>query len=195
MNTLADAWDWYTATRKNLERMQRLGEKHWDELPWATGAIGRDDDFRMLEAADIEKETKASLKPIDDLAVVVLFSVFESLVRDYVVAKIAPEAEGLSNPILKHAAEDAIRGVEEGSFYRGVLEPLKKQGRVPADLITQIDQVRDYRNWVAHGRRETPTNNVTPQMAFDRLKEFLDALEIAVAPEIVPPDPTPGEQQ
>src|SRR5258705_135171 len=129
MNTLADAWDWYVSTRTNLERMQRLGRKHWNTLPWATLPIGRDDEFRTLETEDIEAETKKSLAPIDDLAVVVLFSVFESLVRSFVVALIRPEAAGLSDPILKHAAEEAIRGVEEGSFYRRVLEPLKKQDR------------------------------------------------------------------
>jgi hypothetical protein len=118
------------------------------------------------------------LKPIDDLAVVVLFSVFESLVRDYLIASIAPQAERITDPILKEAADEAMQGVKEGSFYRRVLDPLKQQGLVSAGLITQVDQVRDYRNWVAHGRRDVPTNNVTPKMAYDRLTEFLAALGI-----------------
>ena len=86
------------------------------------------------------------------------------------------------------AAEDAIRGVEEGSFYRRVLEPLKRQERVSADLITQVDQVREYRNWVAHGRRDAPTNNVTPELAYERLKEFLAVLGIAAESEEEGPD-------
>ena len=45
MNTLDEAWQWYTATRTNLERMQRLGKKHWDEIPWDISSLGRDDDF------------------------------------------------------------------------------------------------------------------------------------------------------
>jgi hypothetical protein len=185
MNTLADAWDWYVSTKLSLEQIQRIGKKYWDDIPWEKAAIGRDDDFRMLEAADIEAATIASLAPTDDLAVVVLFSVFESLVRSHVVALIKPEAAALSDPILKQAAEDAIRGVEEGSFYRRVLEPLKEQGRVSTDLITQVDQVRDYRNWVAHDRRESPTNNVTPKIAYERLKQFLEALGIAIESEQV----------
>jgi hypothetical protein len=193
MKTLADAWDWYRSTRLSLEQIQRIGRKYWDEIPWETAAIGRDDDSRMVEAEDIEVATKASLAPIDDLAVVVLFSVFESLVRIFLVGLIKPEAVELSNPILKEAADDAIRGVEEGSFYRRVLEPLKQQERVPADLVTQVDQVRDYRNWVAHGRRDTPTNNITPSAAFARLGAFLDALGIAVEAEHVEPA-EPGEE-
>jgi hypothetical protein len=186
MKTLADARDWYIATKKNLARMQRLGERYWNDPSLAAASIWQDDDFRMLEASRIVAETTVSLKPIDDLAVIVMFSVFESRVRDYLIELIGPQAEGIRDPILKEAADDAMQGVKEGSFYRRVLEPLKKQNRVPADLVTQVDQVRDYRNWVAHGRREAPTNNVTPEMAYNRLKEFLAALGITAESEEEP---------
>src|SRR5262249_42866718 len=111
MKTLADAWAWYVATRLSLEQMQRIGEKYWNDSPWEKEPpIGRDDRFRMLEAADITEATTASLAPVDDLAVVVLFSVFESLVRSYLVALIKPEVEAISDPILKQAANGAVRG-------------------------------------------------------------------------------------
>jgi hypothetical protein len=183
MKTLADAWNWYRATKQNLARMQRLGERHWSD-PSLTGAsIWQDDYFRMVEAANIVAGTTASLQPIDDLAVVVLFSVFESRVRDYLIEMIRPQAQTITDPILKEAADDAMQGVKEGSFYRRVLEPLKNQNRVSANLVTQVDQVREYRNWVAHGRRDAPTNNVSPQMAYERLGEFLAALGITTEAE------------
>jgi hypothetical protein len=183
MKTLAEAWNWYAATKRNLERMRRLGNKHWDDPSLEGASIWRDDQFRFLMSSVIDAETKASLKPIDDLAVVVLFSVFESQVRDYLAARIKPEAAGLTDPILRQAADEAVQGIEEGSFYRHVLYPLKEQSRVSADLVTQTDQVRDYRNWVAHGRRDVPANNVTPKMAYDRLADFLAVLGIAVESE------------
>jgi hypothetical protein len=163
--------------------MRRLGEKHWDDPSLADASIWQDDLFRMLEAPDIVFETETSLKPIDDLAVVVLFSVFESRVRDFLVELMRPQAEAITDPILKEAVDDALRGVGEGSFYRRVLEPLKNSGRVPSDLVTQVDQVRDYRNWVAHGRRGAPVNNVTPSLAYERLRDFLATLRIAAEPE------------
>jgi uncharacterized protein YutE (UPF0331/DUF86 family) len=187
MNSLADAWEWYGATKRNLTRMQRIGGKYWDDPSLKGASLWGDDEFKMLASEDVVQETTASLAPIDDLAVVVLFSVFESHVRDYLVQRIKPEAAGLSDPILKQAADDALRGVEEGSFYRRVLEPLKEQSFVSADLVTQVDQVRDYRNWVAHGRRDMPLNNVTRYAAYDRLKEFLAALGVAVESEQVEP--------
>src|SRR5947209_3759424 len=193
MRTLADAWNWYEATMRNLTRMRRLGEKHWNDPSLANTSIWLDDDFKMVEASQIAADTKASLSAIDDLAVVVLFSVFESRVRDFLVALIAPEAQGISDPILREATEDAVQGVREGGFYRRVLEPLKKQGRVSADLITQVDQVRQYRNWVAHGRRDNPMNNVTPKTAYDRLGEFLAVLGISTESEEEQSGPSPEE--
>jgi hypothetical protein len=192
MKTLADAWEWYLSARSNLELMQRIGRRYWDSIPWEDPMM-RDDRFRTLDKEKIEEDAKTSLAPIDDLAVVVLFSVFESLVRDFIVRRIRPEADGLSDPILKYAAADAIRGVEEGSFYRRVLEPLKEQEFVSADLVTQVDQVRDYRNWVAHGRRDVPTNNIDPRSAYERLGAFLEALIIAVETEEREPE-RPGEE-
>ncbi|MBY0521986.1 MAG: hypothetical protein K2R98_01220 [Gemmataceae bacterium] len=185
MNTLIDAWNWYEATRRNLARMQRLGRKHWGDPSLETASIWRDDEFRMLDASEIVKETTTSLKPIDDLAIVVLFSVFESHVRDHLAERMKPEKEMLTDPILMEAAVDAMQGVEEGSFFQRVLRPLKEQDRVSADLVTRVDQVRSYRNWVAHGRRERDAliNRVTPRMAYDRLNEFIAALSITVASE------------
>jgi hypothetical protein len=190
MKTLADAWNWYEATKRNLGRMLRLGSRHWSDPSLEGASIWQDDQFKMLDPSDIVAESTASLKPIDDLAIVVLFSVFESHVRDYLAAKIKPEASGLSDPILKDAADDAIRGVEEGSFFRRVLQPLKEQGRVDADLVTRIDQVRNYRNWIAHGRREraVDVSNVTPGMAYERLTEFLAVLGIAAEAEQIEPE-------
>lgn len=189
MKNLADAWNWYVSTRRQLSLMHRLGEKYWQDLSQVDTSIWRDDRFRMLSADDIVAGTKISLQPIDDLAVVVLFSVFESKVRDFLLDLIKPEADSISDPILKDAVEDARHGVKEGSFYARVLEPLKKQRRISADLVTQIDQIRDYRNWVAHGRRrETPTNNVTPELAYARLGEFLEALGVTDDADLELPD-------
>jgi hypothetical protein len=187
MKTIADAWNWYEATKSNLTRMQRLGRNYWDHPSLEAASIWQDDESRMLEASDIVEETTTSLKPIDDLAVVVLFSVFESHVRDYLVEQLEPEAGGLTDPILKEAADEAIQGIKEGSFFRRVLDPLKKQHHVAANLVTQIDQIRDYRNWVAHGRRNAPTNNVSPEMAYARLNEFLTVLGIAAESEQIAP--------
>jgi hypothetical protein len=62
--------------------------------------------------------------------------------------------------------------IEHGSFFK-VMEPYKD---VDADLVEEVNQVRRYRNWVAHGRRTKQTPVVRPEVAYDRLKRFLNKL-------------------
>jgi len=53
------------------------------------------------------------------------------------------------------------------------------------DLTTQVNQVRKFRNWVAHGRRDEPENSVDPKAAKGRLDLYLQRLaELEVAGEM-----------
>ena len=172
MNTLDDAWRWYSVTRENLLRMNRLSRLYWRKLPW-DGVLDRDDEFRLLEAADVASDTRYGLDFLDDLAIVVLFSVFEAAIRGHVKQEVEAEAAGIVHPVLRKQVEDALWVVNEGSFAR-ILEPYKSQGY--ADLIEEVNQVRRYRNYVAHGRRGDQPASVTPPAAFDRLTRFLTAV-------------------
>ncbi len=171
MNTLQDAWLWYQGTRAQLRFVERLGEKHWDQLPWEKG-LDKDKRFRERNGDEVEREAKRSLSYLGDLAIVVLFSVFEALVRQHVLDEIRAEVDALRHRALVAAAEEAQRRIGEGSFFH-VLEPYKN---VDAALVEEVHQVRRYRNWVAHGRKGPPRENVTPDLAFDRLNRFLSLL-------------------
>jgi hypothetical protein len=198
MKTLKEAWDWYEHARTNLYRMQRLGTHHWDERSSGTTKIQettdlwKDEKFKRLSSRTIQKETARALQPLDDLGILVLFSVFESAVRMFLETRVKDQASHLTDPILKHAAEEAIEGLQEGSFGLRVLKPL--QDHIGNELIEKVSQVRQYRNWVAHGKRESmreklPAQGLEPQDAYDRLKEFLELLGIAVEPELEEPEP------
>jgi hypothetical protein len=188
MKTRSEAWAWYEATRNNLRRMKRLGEKHWNDKSLENASIWLDEQFKAIEADDVTQETTDALKPLEDLAILVLFSVFEAAVRDYIEAIVQPEANKLNDPILQDAAADAIEGVREGSFSRRILKPLQDQSRITPELSDKVNQVRDYRNWIAHGKRTTSrkrkVNALSPLETFKRLKEFLDQLGITVEPEL-----------
>lgn len=185
MNTLAEAWNWYQSAKTNLQRIRRLATKHWDSLSNENASLWRDEQFKSLTDMQIKQETTTAIGPLDDLAIVVLFSVFEALVREHLETVVHPEADRLSHPIMRQAAEDAINGIREGSFFNRVLSPLKLA--IPAEVIEQVNQVRDYRNWVAHGKRKSPkkgTVNLSPKEAYDRLSDFLERLGIAPRSEV-----------
>ena len=174
MMNLDDAWNWYVTTRNQLQFFGRLGRKHWDHLPW-DGPLGRDDKLKELESGAIVTGSAFCLEHLDDFAVLILFSVFESIVRDQVLSDVEDEKTRLSHALLVRIVDDSVHDIEHGSFYR-VLEVFK--GR-DAGLVEEVNQVRKYRNWVAHGRRTARPDAVDPETAFRRLKKFLDVLGVS----------------
>jgi hypothetical protein len=169
MRTLEDSWKWYTDNRRLLQLMSRMGRLYWNKLPWDD--MGNDDHFRMLEGIDIQADADAVLSEFDDLAIFVIFSVFEAIVRDHVANDVEAEVAGLKHVALQRAASKMKQNIEEGSFYNNVLDLYKK---LDHDLVEEVSQVRRYRNWVAHGRRKDKKPFETdPKEAFDRLNAFL----------------------
>src|SRR5438552_13019050 len=112
------------------------------------------------------------LDDLDDLAVLVMFSVFEATVRTAAKADIDRETALMRHPAVLRAVNDLKDAIENGSFGK-VTEAYKK---MDVDLTAQVNQVRKFRNWVAHGRRDEPENRVEPESAIDRLRRYLSRL-------------------
>src|SRR5579862_7128922 len=146
--TLADAWRWYETARQLAHTMQRLGKTHWDNLPW-DGDLGRDDQLKHVTAEEIVDSAQTVLGDLDDLCVLLLFSVFEATIRERVLEDVEAELRPFQHVAINRALADMKEGIEHGSFFK-VLEPYKA---LDANLIEKVNQVRRYRNWVAHGRR------------------------------------------
>ncbi len=180
MTTLDDAWKWYQGVRASLRRLDRLAGKYWDDLP-KDGPLGQDNTLRDLDGKTASKDARTGLNELNDVAVFVLFSVFEAVVRDRVLSDTKPAREAVTHPALKYWMRQAKESIEERSFF-ALLEQFKGSDR--NDLIESVNQVRKYRNWVAHGRRKEKPESVSPQVAYDRLRAFLEA--VCPAP-IVPP--------
>jgi hypothetical protein len=170
--SLTDAWAWYTSVRELTRSMQTLGAKHWDALPWE-GSLGRDNRLRAHQASEIATWSRTALGDLDDLCVLLLFSVFEAIVRERAMTDVAAELPSLRHPALQHAVRTLNEALEHGSFFK-VTEAYKSMDPY---LTEQVNQIRKYRNWVAHGRRGEPENAVDPRTAFDRLQQFLDRLD------------------
>jgi hypothetical protein len=176
MKALLEAWQWYTETKLLLRTMRRIGERHWNAFPWASEEglteLGKDASLNTLEGPRLVRGADHSLKHLDDMAIVLLFSVFEAVVRELVTKEVVEEARGIKHPVLVHAADEATEGLKRGNFSK-VLRSLKGTGH---DLVEQVRQIRQYRNWVSHGRRGAPPFSLEPKAAYDRLEAFLARL-------------------
>lgn len=184
--SLDDAWTWYESVDSLTQVMQRLGIKHWDQLPWE-GALGRDSLLRELHAETIAKQSAAVYQDLDDLCILLLFSVFEAIVRAQVMREVAVEVPSLRHPALVDAAATVQENIELGSFFK-VLAPFKRED---ANLVEEVNQVRCYRNWVAHGRRGPQPSALDPRAVRGRLQRFLDRFLRTTEPNALPlPPPT-----
>ena len=169
MMTLDDAWNWYEKTKKQLVLFGRFGRKHWENLPW-DGELGSDDRLKNVAARELVDDTDFSLSHLGDFAVLILFSAFESIIRERAQLDVKRERDRLSHPLVTRILDEAAQDIEQGSIFR-VLDVFK--GQDPS-LVEEVNQVRRYRNWVAHGRRGTPPSNMDPEAAYGRLNRFLD---------------------
>lgn len=177
ISSLETAWKWYASAKQLTLAMLALGKKHWETLPW-DGPLGQDERLRQLESSQVLGWVRVTLADLDDLCVLLLFSVFEATVRGRALMDVAAEIPPLRHPALQHAVRTLNEALEHGSFFK-VTEAYKA---LDSDLVEQVNQVRRYRNWVAHGRRGEPQNAVDPKTAYTRLKSFLDRMS-GLAPE------------
>lgn len=182
MITLGEAWDWYSSTRSCLLLFARIGRRHWESFP-DDSPLWRDDAFRQLQSNTIARDTDLGLEHLDDLAVMVFFSAFEAIVRERVLAKlqaerdrilgqIAGDREDVGGKILAGVVDASVEEIRKKAFHR-VLEIFKA---MDAGLVEEVNQVRRYRNWVAHGRRSERPTSVDPTTAHERLTRFLETM-------------------
>lgn len=177
IRTIDDARKWYDSVQLLANLASRLARRYWPE-EFASRTLGetlhRDERFRDLEAAELEQLADTVLEDLNHLAVLLIFSVFEAQVRGQALeglGEITPTIP--EHPVLKKAIKEAEDRIESGSFYKLT----EAYGPSDVDLRTQVDQIRRFRNWVAHGRRGQAAQNVTPEIAVDRLRRFLQLLD------------------
>jgi hypothetical protein len=195
IRSLEDAWRWYEAVSDLVGMMDRVARRYFlPELGKQTleETLHRDD--KLHDSATIRDLAKRVTEDLDDLAVLLLFSVFEATVRERTLEEMDRELEKPPRHlVLKKAVGDAKDTIEHGSFGR-LTESYKA---LDPDLRTMVDQVRHYRNWVAHGRRGAVKNNVDPKAARTRLEQFLKLLDadsaVAAASLSVDPIAQPAE--
>jgi hypothetical protein len=179
ISSLDDARKWYEGVRALANDMDRMGRKYWNEEPLAA-VLALDNRFRFVESKTIDNRARTVLGDLDDMAVLLMFSVFEALVREQALIDVDRTLPRSLHPAVNSAVEDLRRDIRGGSFAR-VTDAFRAMN---PDLIEEVDQVRRYRNWVAHGRRGERPDQVEPAKAYERLTRFLHRMqEVAEATE------------
>lgn len=175
---LDEAWEWYLGVRQTAVVSRRIAGV-WDEL--REQVFSPVEGQRLPTGDQLDASAGAALREVDDIAVLYLFANFETLIRDDVLARIDAERTALAptHPLLVGAMATLDRQIKQGNvaelldaYNTGVDAKLRA-------IQTEVREVREYRNWVAHGRRGPSPQlsvNMTPEIAKDRLEDFLSAV-------------------
>lgn len=138
----------------------------------------------IVLAGETPEEARNRLRQARDdlkhLAVLALFAVAERSVVDHLASatvNVKQKASDLEDGLVSEGMQDLDRWPADD-----LLDACK--GVVRTSLIGDVKQVKDYRDWVAHGRRESPlpwkelkkVTRIDPESAYRRLKHFLDML-------------------
>ncbi|RFU48068.1 hypothetical protein [Paraburkholderia sp. DHOC27] len=131
---------------------------------------------RFIGAAP--EETKAALedaaKQAADLAILALFATFERFVIEHLQTANRLLAAGYPRQYAQKLAEKFESEVEYWRF--GEILNLFK-GEVDSDLIGQVKQIKQYRDWIAHQNPGRPTPmQITPETAFDVLTRMIQQI-------------------
>lgn len=165
---LTEIKSWYEVSRASLSELYRAVHKNPARISLMLGSVAPTKWVALQYIQMAQRE-------IGDLAILALFAAFEQSILDHfenlVTAMLKRTKDPLKRRILKGQEQlrkprkAPIRDILE--YYKAIVDP---------DLVGQVKQILDYRNWVAHGKRGPMPINVTPEIAFERLNKFLEAL-------------------
>lgn len=114
-------------------------------------------------------------RELADLAILAYFAAFEQQLLDHFESITITLVQSESDPFKKRILEgqNQLRRPRETpliailDYYKAIVKP---------DLVGQVKQIYQYRNWVAHGKKGPIPINVTPATAYERLQAFLGSL-------------------
>lgn len=123
---------------------------------------------------------EAAAKQAADLAVLALFATFERFVIEHLQTANRLLAAGHPQ---QYSAKLAAKFESEVEYWRfaEVLDLFK--GEVDPELIGQVKQIKQYRDWIAHQNPNKPTpTQATPETAFGVLSMVIEQIRLAHAP-------------
>ncbi len=164
-NPLDPVIGWFSVTRDCMRITSRVLERGIRD------AITPKHVFSQRSVPESLASVEEAKTQVEDFVVLALVSTFERCVRDFLAGLPRNAASG-TTPLDEAVRTELLKDLEFWRLSDRLLAVFA--AHLPAQLIGQVKQVVEYRNWIAHGRSaaKTPTN-VVPQYAYKVLSEFL----------------------
>ncbi|PMS37341.1 hypothetical protein B0G57_116106 [Trinickia symbiotica] len=121
-----------------------------------------------------------AVKQAADLAILALFATFERCVIEHLQTANRLFAAGYPQQYSTRLSEKFESEVEYWRFGE-VLDLFKSE--VDSNLIGQVKQIKQYRDWIAHQNPNKPTpTQATPETTFDVLTRMIEQIRLTHTP-------------
>lgn len=128
--------------------------------------------------AEVEVLLVAAEDALNEQTVMFLFATFEATLRDHVAAQ-APLLGAAAAPGPQFGTD--LQGWFANQVKRAYLDSVVGlfAPSAGATLVTLANAIRDYRHWLAHGKRTGAPPSVAPNSAYTTLTSFLQSCNLA----------------
>jgi hypothetical protein len=115
----------------------------------------------------------AARREIEDAALLALYAAFEARLREHVTARIDHLRADMdaTSPVFGSALIDMFRSYCDAARMDSLIHLFADS--VGHELTAKVGAIRQYRHWVAHGRRGAAPPKMPPRAAYDSLSRFL----------------------
>ncbi len=138
---------------------------------------------QFIGATEEEANTvlQDAAKQAADLAIIALFATFERFVIEASADGEPFACRGIPAAERSRISPNLQYSTSLSNFSASLAEYFK--GEVDADLIGQVKQIKQYRDWIAHQNPNKPTpTQATPETAFDVLTRMIEQIRLTHTP-------------
>jgi len=167
MGPFEAVWQWYEYARDSMDFAASEAASTAREIPPSLALA------RHATAEEAFENLAKAQSDLDDLTVLALFAIFEQALLDHLLQTSQRVQQGIASRLQGALADKAFRGLDRWPLGE-ILDVYKVA--IDPTLVGLVKQVKDYRDWVAHGKRDAPAARIGPKAAHERLDSFLSAL-------------------
>ena len=165
--------NWYNLSIESQRTIARFLERSPEDFPL-------DSSLATMPLNEVKETLLLAEEELKDLTVLSLVSIFEQFLIEYLSELTDELSQKIDEPLSKETIEYACRNVERW-YFKDILDLFKPI--VGSQVVGDVKQIYNFRNWVAHGKNHKKKKKVTsvdPETAYERLSEFLNRLKLEV---------------
>ncbi len=168
MNNLQEVYNSYRISSDNHKVVIKLLNEDPKSFP-------ENIDIASLSISDAKESLDSAYTELQDLTIVSLIAIFEKIIIKHIFDICIKDSSLLKDEFSKTAMEYVTKLKDRWSLMN-ILDIYKSI--VSSNVVGEIKQIIEYRNWVAHGKKNNKPLSLSPEIAYQRLSAFIKQADL-----------------